>query len=286
LTPATAIGEAFLAACRDEIEAPKPGNVHVFADGHGMRVAHFIDSAAAARAPLTAAQAPLGRRILGAVEATFAAVGMNTNLGILLLCAPLAAAAERDGGDLRTSLRQVLAGLDHHDCAMVFRAVALAAPGGLGTVPRHDVHAPAQVGLIEAMTEAAPRDRIARQYASGFHDIFVTGVGALQAARSRGMRGLWETVQVYLGFLAAFPDTHVQRKFGSAAADEVRDEAVIALAAWRSRSNPADGLDDLLAFDRHLKARGFNPGTSADLTVATLFADRLASVLITPRIDG
>jgi triphosphoribosyl-dephospho-CoA synthase len=31
----------------------------------------------------------------------------------------------------------------------------------------------------------------------------------------------------------------------------------------------------LAAFDASLKARGLNPGTSADLTVATLFAERL-----------
>jgi triphosphoribosyl-dephospho-CoA synthase len=31
----------------------------------------------------------------------------------------------------------------------------------------------------------------------------------------------------------------------------------------------------LLAFDRALKERGINPGTSADLTVATLFAATL-----------
>ena len=39
---------AFAAACRDEVEAPKPGNVHVFADGHGMMVRDFLRSAEAA----------------------------------------------------------------------------------------------------------------------------------------------------------------------------------------------------------------------------------------------
>ena len=42
------IAAAFIAACRDEIEAPKPGNVHVFADGHGMTVEDFLRSAEAA----------------------------------------------------------------------------------------------------------------------------------------------------------------------------------------------------------------------------------------------
>ena len=94
-----AIAEAFIAACRDEIEAPKPGNVHVFADGHGMTVPDFLRSAEAAAPALSNPSLPVGARILAAVEATFAAVGMNTNLGIILLCAPLAAAAET-GADL------------------------------------------------------------------------------------------------------------------------------------------------------------------------------------------
>jgi triphosphoribosyl-dephospho-CoA synthase len=37
---------------------------------------------------------------------------------------------------------------------------------------------------------------------------------------------------------------------------------------------------DLMAFDRSLKARGLNPGTSADLTVATLFAASLQALEI------
>ena len=92
------IATAFVAACRDEIEAPKPGNVHVFAEGHGMTVRDFLRSAEAAAPALCKPSTPVGARILTAVEATFAAVGMNTNLGIILLCAPLAAAAESRRG--------------------------------------------------------------------------------------------------------------------------------------------------------------------------------------------
>ncbi len=49
---------------------------------------------------------------------------------------------------------------------------------------------------------------------------------------------------------------------------------------FMSSRDPADALADLLDFDRRLKADGLNPGTSADLTVATLFADRLTRILI------
>ncbi len=75
------VAAAFIAACRDELEAPKPGNVHVYASGHRMTAAQFADSAAAAADPLCAPGARVGARIRGAVEATLAAVGANTNSG-------------------------------------------------------------------------------------------------------------------------------------------------------------------------------------------------------------
>ena len=73
--------------------------------------------------------------MLAAVTATRAAVGQNTNLGILLLCAPLAMAAQA-GGALRPALERVLAQADIADAEQVFRAIVLAAPGGLGDARR------------------------------------------------------------------------------------------------------------------------------------------------------
>src|SRR4051794_37952321 len=103
-----AIAAAFVAACRDELDAPKPGNVHVFADGHRMAVDDFMRSADAAATPLTEPGARVGQRILGAVAATRAAVGTNTNLGIILLCAPFAVAAEIATTNLRAVVADVL----------------------------------------------------------------------------------------------------------------------------------------------------------------------------------
>src|SRR5262245_24792635 len=167
---AACIAAAFVAACRDELDAPKPGNVHVFADGHRMTAAEFVRSAEAAAGPLMSSGARVGARILGAVEATRAAVGTNTNLGIILLCAPLAAAAEQDPADLRGALATILADLDVADADLAFRAITLAAPGGLGRVEQHDVRARAAVTLAAAMAAAADRDRIARQFTTGFAD--------------------------------------------------------------------------------------------------------------------
>ena len=269
---------AYIEACLAELDAPKPGNVHRFAPGHRMTLADFVRSAEASAAPIAARGARVGARIRGAVEATLSAVGQNTNLGIILLCAPLAAAMESAFVALRPALAGVLDDLDRADAADAFSAIAAANPGGLGRATRHDVNATATVTLREAMAEAAERDRIARQYVTAYDDIFSLGLPALAAARRRRNDARWSTLAVYLTFLGAAPDTHILRKFGPATAESIRREA----ANWRDASaaarDPEEMTKELLSWDRALKARGINPGTSADLTVATLFASSLESI--------
>ena len=276
MIPRRAVAEAFISACRDELEAPKPGNVHVYAAGHGMTAAQFIDSAAAAADPLCEPATRVGARIRGAVEATIRAVGANTNLGIVLLCAPLAASAELEELEPRDALVRVLDDLDVRDADDAFAAIVQASPAGLGRAERHDVFAAAQVTLKQAMAEAADRDRIARQYATAFADVFDLGM-MLHAAAARWSDPKWATLAVYLGFLSKFPDSHIIRKYGADVAAEVRRTAMKFDALLWSAQEPADLLGELLGWDAALKARGINPGTTADLTVATLFGRRLQS---------
>lgn len=268
-----AIAAAYLAACRAELEALKPGNVHSYAAGHGMTPADFLRSAEASAPALVDPAAAVGERVRGAIWATHRAVGANTNLGIVLLAAPLAAAAAAPGaGDLRAGLGRVLGALDRDDAEAVFAAIRLAAPGGLGRVDEHDVRAPATVTLLEAMRAAAGRDLVARQYANGYAEVFDLGVPRLRAGRARHPDLRWATVAAYLGFLSAFPDSHVVRRHGPEVAESVRLRACDLDRAF-------DGAEDLerlrprlLALDRELKRQGVNPGTSADLTVASLLA--------------
>lgn len=259
------VAQAFHAACLAELSALKPGNVHVFAAGHGMETAQF-EAAAKAAAPALAAPGPVGRRVRAAVEASLAVAGCNTNLGIILLCAPLAVAAE-GGGPLEARLAQVLEGLNISDAEEAFRAIAAASPGGLGASPEADVRAPASVTLREAMALAADRDAIARQYVTGYADVFALGVPALAGGPLERRR----IEDAYLAFLATLPDSHIARKFGPGQAEAVRLEAV-ALRTRLEGLPPSERHAALLAFDTSLKARGLNPGTSADLTVASIFA--------------
>ncbi|MEP9373995.1 triphosphoribosyl-dephospho-CoA synthase [Mesorhizobium sp. KR1-2] len=273
------IRAAYEDACRQEIDALKPGNVHRFADGHRMTTEQFLTSARVSSAPLTDSELSLGSRIREAVRATRDAVGTNTNLGIVLLCAPLAAAAAMEGADLRANLRRVLDAIDLDDTAAVFEAIVLASPGGLGEAPKHDVHERPTAGLLEAMREASGRDRIGSQYVTGFADIFEAGLPAVWAAVARGEHGMWPAVHAYLEFLTAFPDSHILRKHGAEIAEAVRAEATSVRREFQAAGDEKTRIEVLLAFDARLKARDINPGTSADLTVACLLVHNLGAHL-------
>ncbi|GJD35921.1 triphosphoribosyl-dephospho-CoA synthase [Methylobacterium aerolatum] len=264
MLPPETIADLYRTACLTELDALKVGNVHAYAAGHRMQVADFVRSAEVSAPGLAMAGAGIGARVLAGVAATREAVGQNTNLGILLLCAPLARAAETG-----RPLEEVLASVVSADARDVFAAIRLASPGGLGRAERYDVTTDAEPPpLSHAMAEAAPRDRIARAYVTGFADITGIGLPALAEARALGLDAAWTASAVHLAYLAAVPDSHVLRKHGSEVADAVRESA----SALRERIDwTARPVAQLLVHDAQLKDRGINPGTSADFTVATLF---------------
>jgi len=278
--------EAFLRACTLDVAVRKPGNVSLHAAGHGMQAAQFLASAKVAADAICQPGATVGQRIEAAVAATRAAVGCNTNLGILLLCAPLACAAERTASPtrqaLQPALRQVLAGLNVDDAAAAFRAIAHANPGGLGDAPDQDVRQPPSVTLLQAMALAADRDRIAAQYRDGFAEVFAAAqrlpagfrlaapADATPAGTLLADAATTAAVQVlYLGWLGSGLDSHIVRKQGKTAAQNVMSAA----QGWQHRRASAIAMDAdpaFAAWDQALKNEGVNPGTSADLTVATL----------------
>ncbi len=127
-----AIARSFLDACLAELDALKPGNVHRFGDGHGMTTADFVASAEAAAPVMGRQDLAVGERIRLAVEATQRAVAQNTNLGIILLAAPLAnAALDPRRGNLEKRLHRVLAALSVDDARNAYQAIRAAKPGGL-----------------------------------------------------------------------------------------------------------------------------------------------------------
>ena len=274
------LSQAYRSACMGELQTLKPGNVHVFADGHGMTIDDFIQSADVTAGLVANTEWHVGKRILEAVRATRAATGQNTNLGLLLLCVPLIEAAMRrpDGQTLEHSLNQVLETLTLEDAVAVAQAIVLASPAGLGTVQRADVHEMPNVNLLELMKLAQFRDRIAWNYANQFQDVLWFGLNRYRDAMTRWDNVAWATTALYLGFLSGQPDTHIVRKYGESIARSVMQEAAeYELKYWQT-DNPKLIQKSLMDWDKSLKQRAINPGTSADLVVTTLLANNLIAM--------
>ena len=272
------IKQAVKASFKSEIEALKPGNVSVHAAGHGMSAADFILSAKVSTPALCVSGADVGWRILEGVRATRGAVGCNTNLGMLLLFAPIIKAAEQgfaDADELRARLAATLAGLTGRDAADVFAAINLADPGGLGEVEAHDVRRPPDCPLVRAMASAADRDAVALQYSNNFAEIFGPGLASIKYFAKRRDHVEWAVVACYLTFLSALPDSHIQRKYGRRAAENVAGEAKALAAEYQAAADPTARIGLLQDFDRRLKAKNYNPGTTADLTAASLLVYNL-----------
>lgn len=283
--PPARIAEAFISACQGELKALKPGNVHVHAAGHDMDVVQFERAAEAAAPHIAQKGARVGRRIRAAVEASFAAAGCNTNLGIVLLCAPLAYAAGElvEGDTLDRRLAAVLASLDRNDAEDAFAAIRHADPAGLGEADEGDVRASAEITLREAMAVAAGRDRIALAYVSDFADLFEFALPLLKQARKSAVTPELAVTTLHMKFMAHYPDTHIARKYGDSAAEQVREEAKRLLRLCQPVT-PERALGELTRFDAALKARGLNPGTTADFVVATLFAEDLTTQVADPNL--
>ncbi|MFM8729547.1 MAG: triphosphoribosyl-dephospho-CoA synthase [Planctomycetaceae bacterium] len=261
----------WLQACRMEVLSPKPGNVSPGREFSDASTRDFLLSAESAAAAFSGAgRQSVGRTVLEAVRAVRQVVSHNTNLGIILLIAPLAAVPLRQS--LEAGIESVLAGLTIQDSRDVYAAIRLAAPGGLGSAEEQDVAAEPSQTLRECMRLSADRDLIALQYADGFRDVLGRGREWLREAAVRTADQRQQVVELAVRLLAEFGDSLIARKCGA----EVSERAAV-LARRVLQAGWPDGqmasaamveLDTFLRGDGHRR----NPGTTADMTAAILFA--------------
>jgi triphosphoribosyl-dephospho-CoA synthase len=278
------------------VSCRKPGNVHPDRSFSDTSYLDFILSAAAIAPALELAPTrPLGETVLDAVGAMRAMVGMNTHLGIILLLAPLcslpektllASGTEAGKKNVQRAIKQVLSGLTRRDCELVYEAIRLAAPGGIGETDRGDVREAPDGTLSEMMALASERDLVARQYTNGFENILEEGVPTLASALS-AERSLEEAVVLcHLHFIARHGDSLILRKCGdSVSAEAARRAQEVLDSHWPLGDCPESTLrtfDDWLRSDGNRR----NPGTSADLTTASLFLAMAAGIIHLPLASG
>lgn len=280
------VADAITLACTLEAAAAKVGNVH---PGHSFpqtHFGHFASSAIAIRACFESPAESVGQLVLRTVQATIDQVGSNTNLGMLLLFAPLAIAIEKSDravvDDVRRRVREVLSSLTSADAEAVYEAIRLANPGGLGERDEADVQSTTALtlGLREAMQQVASFDAVARQYTNGFADIFQRLLPWLATQLTISQTPVEAIERLHLHWLAYEPDGLIIRKAGQTVAEQAQKLAKQAVqqldnlpAKPTDFRSPIASLPAVVELDRFLRADGNrrNPGTTADLIAATLF---------------
>jgi triphosphoribosyl-dephospho-CoA synthase len=264
-------------ACVWEACAPKPGNVNRIHDFSDTSLDDYLLSAIAIGPAFeNAADLSVGRLILHATKDTRKLVRSNTNLGMILLLAPLVKACVRKGAaSIRRKLNAVLNSLTVQDARLAYAAIRLAQPGGLGRVPEADVAGDPSTTLLEAMELAKDRDSVAREYVTGFSVSFEIGAPAMKEARSRGTDLPNAVVQAFLTILSRLPDTLIARKKGLNVARQVSGHAHEVLN--KGGVLTPEGRTALAKLDHALRDPNhtLNPGATADLTTAAIFLNLL-----------
>lgn len=281
------IGQCAALACLLEVNAPKPGNVNRGADFDDATLNDFAASAVAIGGSLgflsrakadgdTASwedvpgdQGRVGEAVLRCVEATQRVARTNTNLGAILLLAPLACVPRDE--QLRGGVAKVLNSLNADDARDVYQAIRLAAPGGLGEVDRFDVSGEPPASLLEAMRAAAERDVVAAQYATNFSTVFDDVAPKIVAGREANLSLPLAIVHTQIQLLAERGDSLIARKCGGDVSAQCRARAERVLDCGRPpEENYQRALRD---FDFWLRSDGRrrNPGATADLIAAGLF---------------
>ncbi len=257
-------------ACLWEAKARKAGNVHPLAGFVDLKYADFVRSGEAIAPVLECCHdEPLGITILEAIRATRAVVHSNTNLGIVLLLAPLSKVEPNSCS--RLGVQSLLNSTTVADARHVYEAIRLAVPGGMGKVEHQDVAAEPTMTLKEVMALAAGRDLIARQYENGFAEVFDEGVPALLQGWERFQCIEAAVLHCQVRLLALHSDSLIVRKSGLATAREVQAKAQ-AIENAGGLATP-EGMRLYAEFDHWLRGDGHarNPGTTADLITACLF---------------
>ncbi len=263
------LAELVRIACQLECEARKPGNVHPEASFADLTYRDFFRSAEViAPALARAGTIGVGQAIYDAVKATRDAVGTNTNLGMILLLAPLAAIP--DSLRCQEGIHLVLNAMSSDDTRLVYAAIRLAQPGGLGKVEQEDVSSEPTGTLLNAMKLAADRDLIARQYSNGFADVLGFGRDCFLSAQATEADWEQAVIKTQLQLMARYPDSLIARKCGIDVALESQIRARNVLSTMQTSQSRAE----MKEFDEWLRADGHrrNPGTTADLIAAILFA--------------
>ena len=266
---------------------PKPGNVHRTRDYDDMEFEDFVisgivigDTIREACSDVDVENPKLGKYILQAVTETDKWIKNNTNLGIVMMTTPIAvAAAISDSFDaIRENVKVVMANTSVDDACDLYDAINIADAGGMGDQDEYDVSSGNAKNelrqnnqtMYDVLKISAPWDMLAREMTSDMPAVFEIGYPTynklvLEKPKNEAC------VLTFLTILSQVPDTLISRKYGS---DDALKVSMMTRDLLNIKDEP-DFADKLKEFDDYLFNNKYNPGTTADLTAASIFVSYL-----------
>ena len=273
----TLFKKAYLFSCKKDVTILKPGNVHSSSPHTDTNAEDYIKSSIYSSEMLFNENLELGQRVLESVSLTSKFIKKNTNLGIILTCAPLIhSLIKYHNFPLKEALSLVLKNATTSDTIAICKAINIANPGGLGKSKKYDTHLLPNVGLIEIMEYSSKYDRISYQYTNLFRDILDFVVLCLNNYQKRYESLDLSISLTFLEILSEIPDSHIQRKFGHKIAKKTSNQANDLLKMLVTERINRDSFDKRMNnLDYEYKKQGINPGTTADLLVAGLMIKKI-----------
>jgi triphosphoribosyl-dephospho-CoA synthase len=285
-----------------EVSANKPGNVNFVVGFEGTRVEHFLASAVAA-APSFEEAAKRGIAVANG-KLRMSEVGMgqlmkdcvadidawqkggNTLLGTVMLFVPLAVAAgmtpmKGNSGfnlqQLRENIKVAVGSTTAEDAIYLYEAIGIAKPSGLNGAPDLDVNdakskerlLKENVSLFEVFKIAASYDDICFEWVNNYPITFEMAYPYLREQLKSNCLNT-AIIHTFLKVLSERPDTFISRKVGLEKTRGVSMDAKKVLELGGVET--LQGRKSILLFDKKLREYGnnYNPGTTADITAATL----------------
>ncbi len=268
---------------------PKPGNVHRTRDFDDMEFEDFVisgivigDTIREACTDVDVENPQLGKYILQAVAETDRWIKNNTNLGIVMMTTPIAVAAAISDSfdDIRENIKLVMGNTSVDDACDLYDAINIADAGGMGDQDEYDVASDNAKNelrqnnqtMYDVLKISAPWDMLAREMTGDMPAVFEIGYPKYHELRQSKSQND-ACVLTFLTILSHVPDTLISRKYGS---DEAMKISLMTRDLLNIKDEP-DFKDRLKEFDDYLFKNKYNPGTTADLTAASIFVSYLKS---------
>ena len=262
---------SYLFACQKDVEIIKPGNVNINSPHKDTSAKDYMLSSVNSSHQLFVKDISLGDRVLNSIIETKKETKVNTNLGIVLLCAPIIhALINYNQTGLKEAIILTIDESSKDDTVKICEAINITNPGGLGKSGKFDTKSLPRMKLRDIMNYSSSYDRISYQYSHNFVDILDFIVPRISFHIGNKQSLDISLSLTYMEILSRIPDSHISRKFGDKIAKKTSNNASDLLKILDRESSPDYIANELINLDYEYKKKGINPGTTADLLVAGL----------------